>query len=111
MTDDWILIGAGSATVRSSNSALTGRTGTIEAYAHGTVMLKLGGDQYPLPFGLGEISEIHETKGDSVDLKKSGAMPTFLQLLSDWAEANGTAGKEIKAEPLEGPGTMVWRAE
>jgi RNase P/RNase MRP subunit p29 len=111
MIDAWQEIGSATAIVRSPNSALNGRTGEIVAYAHGTVMIKLSGDEIPLPFGLGEISEIHETKGDALRMTQSKGMATFLAMLSAWAEANGTAGRTIVSDPDAGPGTMRWRAE
>lgn len=108
MIDAWKEIGAATAVIRSTNSFFNGRTGTIVAYAHGTVMVQL--DSAPVPFGLGEIAEIRETKGDARELTETGGMRTFLVLVADWAEANGTAGRTIESSPDEGPGTMIWRA-
>jgi hypothetical protein len=50
------------------------------------------------------------SKADAGELDRAGHMDAFLRELSEWAERMATLGYAIKAEPEEGPGTMVWRA-
>ncbi len=54
--------------------------------------------------------EVQLSKALAVELASSGHMTEFLAELGRWAEAKGTAGFRIEAAPLEGPGTMRWRA-
>lgn len=57
-----------------------------------------------------EAREIRLSKSDALKLTKAKEMPAFLNALSAWAERLGQEGFTIRAEPEEGPGTMVWRA-
>jgi hypothetical protein len=57
-----------------------------------------------------EDTEVQLSKSLAVELATQGYMHDFLAELGRWAEAKGTQGYTIEAAPLEGPGTMRWKA-
>ena len=56
-----------------------------------------------------EALEVTLSKSEAAHLSKP-QMASFLTELSAWAERRATQGYRIVADPLEGPGTMRWRA-
>ena len=57
-----------------------------------------------------DAGEIRLSKSDAEHYTVDGSMRAFLACLARWAERMTAAGYTIVAEPLEGPGTMRWRA-
>lgn len=50
------------------------------------------------------------SKADGARRAADGTMKAWLAALDRWARRMGDDGYEIRPEPLDGPGTMVWNA-
>lgn len=57
-----------------------------------------------------DVLEVTLSKGEAAEKSKNGTMAEFLADLAKWSEAMAMKGYTIVADPLEGPGTMRWRA-